>query len=178
MLIITIDPGILNFAIVICECEQNGVYLKFSKIIHRHRINLSYKGTFLNRKLQELVFNRFKGEFEESFKILVEKQLPHGLSVFNDLFDTCPYREKVEFLEPQDVHRWFRIVFKDKDPEVRYAKRKKFTEEFLVRITDITLHEDERNHDISDAFCQFWMWLNKYNDSMVGVPSHKKSKYF
>jgi hypothetical protein len=90
----------------------------------------------------------YRDHLDEADKILVERQPPGGFGAIETLI-VATFREKVEVISPNSMHKHFRIGHLD------YEHRKKKTEEIagphLEHLESYT--RLLRKHDVADAMC-------------------------
>ena len=158
MIVVSIDVGYHNLGMVNSFIDDNTFEIK---ILDVFKINLTQifhkKIKRCNCKLyhtSELVdyFSHFVQEFgeylDQADKILIERQPPGGLTNVEALF-MYTYRDKIELISPNSMHKHFKINF------LEYETRKERTIEFSKSLLE-NFHEYQelsRKHDISDAVC-------------------------
>jgi hypothetical protein len=117
-----------------------------------------------------------KAEFIDADTILVEQQPPQGLIVVQEIIRN-EFRHKVELVSPRSVHAYFGISKRFKGVHA-YERRKEWSTKFAVltlkRGWGITLDAYERKHDIADAWCQAWFYIQRLNRTSI----KGRSKYF
>ena len=90
----------------------------------------------------------YRPHLDECDKIIVERQPPGGFGAIESLI-VASFREKIEIVSPNAMHKFFKIGHLDY--ERRKEKTQEIAEKYLGNIqTYVNL---TRKHDVSDAMC-------------------------
>ena len=166
MLLTSIDIGIFNMATVTARVSRESVNVSSVSLDNIKVLSDSCSDPKCHFR-HEHCFNDYLDHyfqlhaqtFEESDKILVERQPPRGFIVIQELI-LKQYREKVILINPSTIHKHFGIQVVD------YDARKEFTIahawEYLKDFK--AFKENSRKHDMADAMCQL-LYYNKTRPS-------------
>lgn len=167
--ILCIDIGVINLGIAALTYDCN---FKFKNVVgvgllditdfhHPERVcsencGLQHTKTFTD--WMEHIFLTYKDAFEKSDKIIVERQPPGGFNAIEQLI-FFKYREKTELVSPNSMHKFFDIG------RFNYDRRKECVTKFAkTLLKNQKVFEDfqmpERKHDMADAICLGYYWLN------------------
>ena len=156
MIIIGIDIGYYNLGFVKVRVEESvPTVLKAKKIditqythdrIPRCDCKLRH-----SREMADVVLHfiqEYRDHLDEADMILVERQPPGGFGAIETLI-VASFREKVEIISPNAMHKHFGIGHLD------YEHRKKKTEEIAGQYLEHvdTYRQLLRKHDVADAMC-------------------------
>lgn len=158
MIVVSIDIGYHNLGLVKSFVDDINFEIK---ILSTHKVDLTrLPHKKVNRwectlehtnevaDLMAHFFQEYGDYLDKADKILIERQPPTGLTQIETLI-LFLYRQKVELISPNAMHKHFYINVLD------YENRKKRTieisESFLENFQDY--QELSRKHDIADAVC-------------------------
>jgi hypothetical protein len=169
MIVVSIDIGYHNLGMVNSIVDDKTYEIKIldvfkidiTKIIHKKIKRYDCK-LYHTSELSDY-FSHFVQEFgdilDQADKILIERQPPGGLTNVEALF-VYTYRDKIELISPNSMHKHFQINF------LEYEKRKEktieFSESFLENFKEY--QELSRKHDIADAVCMIIFKFAKHKE--------------
>ncbi len=163
MKIVSVDIGIFHLGVVEAEAYTNMELRKITKVSLVNIKDLCVKcpgcGCGLRHSLcfidyLDHLFQVYPC-FDAADRIIIERQPPAGFIVIQELIMN-KYRDKVELISPNSVHKHFTIGHLD------YEDRKVES----TRTATETLGYEipyERKHDIGDAVCQLLFYLDSKN---------------
>jgi len=144
--------------------------------------NCKLKHTMCISDYMAHLFQKYSDIFEKSHIILIERQPPKGFVAIQELI-LFKYREKSILLSPNAIHKHFSM---SKVQKFRKMFTEKLSKERLQPFPDYT--NNERKHDMGDAYCQLIYYLNTEHSvknsptphqPVTPVPTEKiVSKYF
>ena len=185
MIVVSIDIGYHNLGMVNSYIDNETYEIKIldifkidlTKIFHKKIKRFDCK----IHHTSELVdyFSHFVQEFgdilDKADNILIERQPPGGLTNVEALF-MYTYRDKIELISPNSMHKHFKINF------LEYEKRKERTIEFSKSFLENFQEYQElsRKHDIADAVCMiiFKFAKNKEKYRLSQVDRSVSFEYF
>lgn len=168
--IVSIDVGIKHLSLVLISISKE---FQFREVIWFDLIDIT-DFIHLNGKkdcplhhdktcydYMEHVFYLHHNLFSIANWILIERQPPMGLVVIEQLI-FGKYREKAILISPNAMHKF--MNWRD----CNYEQRKVKSEEFALHILKYNqrddlikcFYEQSRAHDIADAICQFFYWID------------------
>jgi len=158
MIVVSIDIGYhnlglvnsfvdnINFEIKILSIHKVDLTILPHKKVNRWECKLEHTNEVAD--LMAHFFQEYGNYLDKADKILIERQPPTGLTQIETLI-LFLYRQKVELISPNAMHKHFYINVLD------YENRKKRTieisESFLENFQEY--QELSRKHDIADAVC-------------------------
>ena len=156
MNIVAIDVGILHLGVVSCDVTWEQINVNHVALIDitrrcRHQnCTLNHTNHIVDRV--DHFIQGYRTILDKADRILVEKQPLTGLiSVEQMLFDRL--REKVEFIYPVSMHKYFGIR------KLNYEQRKEFLVEKTRSYLTGTIYDTlERKHDVADAMAMIMYW--------------------
>jgi hypothetical protein len=191
MKILVIDVGLLHFALIGADLEKD--YLNREKVILEKEIffcdviDITELITDCNDKECILyhdkiicdymmhLFKKFRSLFDMVDKILIERQPPMGLVAVQELI-MREYRNKSELISPNSMHCFFKIQQYDYDE--RKIHTVKIAMEYLGSLK--TFIFNERKHDMADALCILYYFINlkqKEQQMLDKEMKYKEMKY-
>lgn len=156
MIIVGIDIGYYNLGIVKVRVEEGvpqvllACKVDLTQYTH-NRVPQCECRLHHSREMADYVLHfiqEYRDHLDEADKILVERQPPGGFGAIETLI-VATFREKVEMISPNSMHKHFGIG------HLNYERRKQKTEEIAGKYLE---HIDSynrllRKHDVADAMC-------------------------
>ena len=157
MIIIGIDVGYHNMAVVVTETDEDfnvtvrsAHLVDITKIPHRRVCTGDCKIPHTNEVADMMAhfIQEYGHLLDQADTILVERQPPTGLTQIETLL-LYLYRDKTLLVSPNAMHSHFGIG------HYEYDRRKEYTVEIAnPQLSQFDVYSDAtRKHDIADAFC-------------------------
>lgn len=168
--ILCVDIGVINLGLAALTYDSKN--FKFKNVVGVELIDitefhhpcgvcsencgLQHTKTFTD--WMEHIFLTYSNAFENCDKIIIERQPPGGFNAIEQLIFSR-YRDKTELVSPRSMHKFLDIGMfnydRRKECVVKFAKN-------LIKnhkiIEDLEMYE--RKHDMADAICLGYYWLN------------------
>ena len=181
MIVVSIDIGYHNLGFVKSYVDEKSFEIKILEIFKIDLTKLPHKKIkrfecqlHHTSEVVDLVshfIQEYDDYFQEADKILIERQPPMGLTNIEALI-MYTFRDKVELISPNAMHKHFQINFIDY--EKRKEKTIQFAESFLENFENY--QGLSRKHDVADAVCmiifRFAKDKEKYRLSQVDRSLH------
>ncbi len=157
MLILSMDVGLVNMGIVVARVDNDQI----EEIVDCKQIDIRRTIDFCDCELShdkcmaDYLAHLFRDYpfFEKADLILIERQPPQGFVSIQEITN-FRFRKKVKMISPNSMHKFFNIG------HMNYERRKQFTIEYARKwLNSFDDFQNERNHDISDAFCMLQFHL-------------------
>lgn len=164
MLVLGVDPGIINMGLVLVEVDEHVI---LQRVLKGARVDLTQlKHKKVSREQCQLyhssmhcdwidhLLQEYSDWFSTADVVVVEQQPPEGHASIEQLvIKAC--RSKAVRISPRTVHSYFDMGDSDYDTrkEIIVAK----TEHLLSQFTD----GETRKHDIADALAMVMCYLHK-----------------
>ena len=172
-----VDIGIVHMSLVVVECAEDYTWTQIDSMdlidltqdLHR-RVSRCACALHHTKELADRMahfFQEYSPLFDSVEVILVERQPLTGLQAVQLAFMSSPWRNKIQLLSPNQMHRHFGIHV------LTYNQRKDATCQLLKDILQTThqwstylpaLQRMPRQHDVADAACFAYWWLQTQAD--------------
>jgi len=174
MIIVGVDVGINNLALVLLECihvYRRGLQMRLldvdlvdlcqlkHSVVQLNECNLHHSNMLIDR-ISHMIQEYRDKYFDKASIIAIERQPPGGIVAVEQLI-MAAFRDKSVLVAPQSVHKmlgWGKIKLNyDQRKEQSLSKMKQWLRERKCMDLEIKLQQWDRQHDISDAF-----WIAQY----------------